>query len=477
MTKTAVDSRRWLVLILLCATQFMFVLDVSIINVALPSIQRELRFSPQNLQWVVNAYSLAFGGFLLLGGRAGDLFGHRRVFIIGLSLFSLASLMGGFSQSESMLIAARSIQGFGAALSSPTALSILTTTFAAGSERNRALGVWGATGASGGAAGVLLGGLLTGFLGWQWVLFVNVPISGAAAIFAPILLRESARTKGSQYFDIAGAFCVTAGLVLLVFAIVSNGSNRVQTISLFSLSILLLVSFILIERRSPAPLVSLRIFRLRNLTGANLVTLVHGTGPLCTLFFISLYLQQVLGFSSINSGLAFLPFALAGIVASGVASVLVNRFGVKPVMVVGMLLMAVGLVLFAQVSVDGTYVSDVLLPSLIVGTSAGLAFVPLTIAGVTGVRAEDTGLASGLLSTSQQIGAAIVLALLVANASARTAEIVAARGNSQAIQTTALTEGFQSAFLLGAGLVALGALVAFLVIRQPTAAANETLSP
>ena len=480
MTKTALDSRRWLALVLLCAAQFMFVLDIAIVNVALPSIQQALKFSQENLQWVVNAYTLAFGGFLLLGGRAGDLLGYRRIFIVGLGLFSLASLMGGFAESGSVLIAARGVQGLGAALSSPAVLSILTTTFPEGSERTRALGAWGAIGASGAAAGVLLGGLLTGTLGWEWVLFVNVPIGGAAVLLAPVLIRESHDPTAPRHFDLAGAICVTLGLVLLVFAIVgtdASGWVSVRTLSLLSLSVLLLVGFVLIERRARAPLVPLRIFRLRNLTGANLVTLVQGTGPLCTLFFISLYLQQVLGFSAIVSGLAFLPFALTAAVSSGVTPTLMNRFGLKPVLVVGMVLMAVGLVLFAQVSVGGTYVGNVLLPSLIVGSSAGLSFVPLTIAAVTCVKVEDTGLASGLLNTSQQVGAALVLALLVVSASNRTKEVIAARGSSPEVLPTALTAGFQSAFLLGAGLVAIGAVVALLVIRQPTAAANQTLSP
>ncbi|WP_341529580.1 MFS transporter [Nostoc sp. UHCC 0302] len=468
VTKTAIDSRRWLALILLCATQFMFVLDVSIINVALPSMQSAFDFSQQNLQWVINAYTLAFGGFLLLGGRAGDLLGHRRVFIVGLTLFSLASLMGGLATSGAMLITARSLQGLGAALSSPTALSILTMTFTEGSERNRALGVWGATGASGGAAGVLLGGILTGMLGWEWVLFVNVPIAGAAALFAPTLLNETVTKKDSRQFDLAGAFCSTTGLILLVFTIVNAEGHLGRTLGLLLLCVLLFVGFIIIEQRSPAPLVPLRIFRLRNLTGANLVTLVHGTGPLCTLFFISLYLQQVLGLSALNSGLAFLPFALAGGASSGFASVMVNRFGVKPVLTAGMLLMAIGLVLFAQVAVGGSYLIHVLPASLIVGASAGLSFVPLTIAAFMSVKDEDAGLASGLLATSQQVGAAIVLALLVAIASAHTKGIIAAQGNSPEVLVSALTQGFQSAFYLGAGLVALGAIVAFLVIQQQT---------
>lgn len=420
MTTLAPDSRRWLALVLLCATQFILVLDVAIVNVALPSIQRELEFSQQNLQWVVNAYTLVFGGFLLLGGRAGDLLGRRRVFIAGIGLFALASLAGGLAETGGFLIAARATQGLGAALCSPAALSILTTIFTEGSERNCALGVWGTTGASGAATGALLGGILTGFLGWEWVLFVNVPIGAAAALLAPVIPRESRDTACPQQFDIAGAVCVTAGLVLLVFAIVGTetaGWASARTLGLLFLSLVLLGGFVVIERRSPGPLVPFRIFRLRNLTGANLVTLVHATGPLSTLFFISLYLQQVLGLSAVVSGLAFLPFSLLAGVSSSVASQLVDRFGLKQLLVGGMILMAGGLLLFAQISVGGNYWRDVLPASLVIAVGAGLSFVPLT---------------------------------------------------------TALTAGFQSAFVVGAGLVALGALLALVIIRRSRSVSQET---
>lgn len=465
MSKSALNSRRWLPLILLCAAQFMFVLDIAIINIALPSIQKEFDFSQQNLQWVINAYTLAFGGFLLLGGRVADLIGRRRVFIAGLGLFSLASLIGGFAESGGILIAARGVQGLGAAFSSPAVLSILTTTFTEGSERNRALGMWGATGASGAAAGVVLGGLLTGSLGWEWVLFVNVPIGSIAVLLAPLLIQESHEPTVTRHFDFAGAICITTGLVLLVFAIVNaeaTGWGSVQTITLFILSFLLIFGFLLIERVSRAPLVPLGIFRLRNLTGANIVSLFHGTGPLCTLFFISLYLQEVLGFSALNSGLAFLPFALTAGVLSCVAPSIVKRFGVKQVLVTGLVFMAAGLFLFAQISVGGNYLRDVLPASLVVAVGAGISFVPMTIAAVTGVPTKDAGVASGLLNTTQQVGAALTLALLVSIADARTKEAVAARGSLP----IALTEGFQSAFMLGATLLLTGAIVAVLFIRQ-----------
>ncbi len=469
MIKPAIDSQRWFMLILLCAAQFMVVLDFSIVNVALPSIQGEFEFSQQNLQWVVNAYTLAFGGFLLLGGRAADLLGRRRVFIVGLGLFSLASLTGGFAQAGGVLLAARAVQGLGAALISPAALSMVTTIFAEGPERNRAFGAWGATGGAGIAAGVLLGGVLTDTLGWEWVMFVNVPIGVVAALLGSVLLRESRITMFPWHFDLAGAISVTTGLVVLVFAVVgveAAGWGSVQTISLLTLSVILLVGFVFIEMRSKSPLVPLRIFRLRNLTVANLVSLIHATGPLSTMFFISLYLQQVLGFSALASGLAFLPFALMTVVSSGLASRLVNQLGVKPVLVSGLLLMAIGLLLFAQLSVGSTYVSDVLPASLIIAVGSGLSFVPLTIAAITCVRTADTGLASGLINTTQQIGAALVLALLVTIASTRTEAVIAARGSSPQVLTIALTEGFESAFLLGTALLVAGACVALLVSRQ-----------
>ncbi|OKH54398.1 MFS transporter [Scytonema sp. HK-05] len=463
------------VLILLCTAQFMVVLDAAIVNVALSDIQRNLVLSQQNLQWVVNAYTLAFGSFLLLGGRAADLLGRWRVFVMGLVLFSLASLVGGLAPSGGVLIIARGVQGFGAALVSPAALSILTTIFTEGSERNRALGIWGATAASGAASGVLLGGLLTNYLGWQWVLFVKVPIGLAVAGLSFKLLRQSRNVCGAadasnlKNFDLAGAVTITAGLVLLVYAVVGAaefGWGSLRTLSLLVLAFLLIVGFVLIELRSQSPLVKFSIFRLRSLTGANLVALLHGTGPLSTLFFISLYLQQVLGFSALETGLAFLPFALMAAITSIIASPLVNRFGLKAMVVTGMLLMAVGLLLFARVPINGTFLRDVLPGSLLVGVGITLAGVPMTIAAVKGVEAEDSGLASGLINTSQQIGAAIMLALLVTLSSSRTETVIAAHGNSPQLLSIALTEGFKFAFHIGAALLAAGALVALLLIRS-----------
>src|SRR3954468_15517093 len=328
MSKSSSD-RKGLTLLLLAAAQFVVVLDASIVNVALPSIGRDLQFSQDDLSWVVNAYTLVFGGFLLLGGRMADLLGRRRLFISGLLLFGIASLLGGLSTTEGQLIAARALQGLGAALLSPAALSILTTTFAEGAERNRALGVWGAVAGSGGAVGVLLGGILTEALGWEWVLFVNVPITLPAAFAATRILAES-KNPSTGRFDFAGALTVTAGVSLLVYALVdanNAGWGSGQTIGLLAIAAALLVAFVVIERRAPAPLMPFSIFRLRTLTGANVVGLLVGASLFAMFFYISLYMQQVLGYSAIKAGLSYLPLALSIIVSAGVASQLVTKVG------------------------------------------------------------------------------------------------------------------------------------------------------
>src|SRR5207249_1349809 len=412
---SSLRERRWVALVLLSPAEFVVVLDASIVNVALPSIQRALDFSASDLQWVVNAYTLTFGGFLLLGGRAADLFGRRRVFIGGLVLFSLASLAGGLAQSDGWLITARAVQGLGAAILSPAALSIVTTTFRDGAERNKALGVWGAVAGSGGAAGVLLGGVLTQYLGWEWVLWVNVPIGLIAAALAPRLIAESRSESLTRAFDFAGGISVTAGLSALVYAVVdatNAGWGSAQTIDLLAASAVLLGAFVAIERRSDAPLVPFGIFRLRTLTGANVVGLLTGASLFSMFFFISLYMQQVLGYSAIHAGLSYLPLAVTIIVAAGVASQLVTRIGFKPVLAAGMALIAGGLVWFSQVSVGGGFLTDILGPSLVAAVGLGLAFVPQTIAAVSGVGEREAGLASGLINASQQVGGAVGLAVL-----------------------------------------------------------------
>jgi EmrB/QacA subfamily drug resistance transporter len=470
------ERRRWIGLILLCVAQFVVVLDASIVNVALPSIGRALDFSQTNLPWVVNAYVLTFGGFLLLGGRMADLLGRRRVFMGGLVLFALASLAGGFAQSDTWLIAARAVQGLGAAILSPAALSIVTTTFRDGAERNKALGLWGAVAGSGGAAGVLLGGVLTEYVGWEWVLWVNVPIGIGAALLAPRLLGESRSEAETRSFDVAGAVSVTSALSILVYALVdatNAGWGSTQTIGLLAVSVVLFAAFVAIERRSEAPLVPFRIFRLRTLTGANVVGLLVGASLFSMFFFISLYMQQVLGYSAIKAGLSYLPLALTIIVSAGIASQLVTRLGFKPVLLAGMAFISAGLIWFGQVSVGGSYVSDILGPSLLAAVGLGFAFVPVTIAAVAGVPGRESGLASGLINTSQQVGGALGLAVLATIANTRTDHLMSQAGGNKAELPSALTEGFQSAFLTGAGFALLGLVLGAVLIHGRDSRAHQ----
>ena len=397
-----------LALLLLAMTQFVIVIDAAIVNVALPTIGSHLHFSRADLSWVVNAYTLAFGGFLLLGGRLADLLGRRRMFIGGLVLFSLASLAGGLAQSEAWLIAARAVQGLGGAIISPAALSIITTTFSEGNERNRALGIWGAVAGAGGAAGVLLGGILTSGLSWRWVLFVNVPIGILAAIAAPRILVESRAEGATRTFDIPGAVTVTAGLSLLVYAVVdavNSGWGSTATIMRLAGAAVLLAAFLVIESRTSEPLMPFSIFRLRTLRGANAVGLLIGMSLFSMFFFISLYLQNVLHDSALKAGLSYLPLSAGIILSAGVAAQLVNRMGFKPVLITGLLLIAVALLWFSQVpGTGGSFAADVLGPSVVAAVGLGLAFVPVTIAAMSGTSPREAGLASGLINTSQQVG-------------------------------------------------------------------------
>ena len=463
-----------LALALLAMTQFVVVIDASIVNVALPSIGRALHFSEADLSWVVNSYTLTFGGFLLLGGRLADLLGRRRMFISGLILFSLASLAGGLAQSEAWLIAARALQGVGAAIVSPAALSIITTTFADGEERNRALGVWGAVAGAGGAAGVILGGVLTSGLSWRWVLFVNVPIGLLCAFLAPRLLYESRAEMATRTFDLPGAVTVTAGLSLLVYALVDAvniGWGATATILRIAGALLLLVLFIAIERRQRAPLMPLSIFRLRTLRGADTVALLIGMSLFSMFFFISLYMQQVLGFSPLKTGVCYLPLAIAIIISAGGASAAVTRFGFKPVLFTGLLFVAGGLYWFSKVPpTGGTFAADVLGPSLLAGVGLGLSFVPVTIAAVTATQPHEAGLASGLVNTAQQVGGALGLAILATVANTRTKDLLLGGGESVA---SALTKGFERAFLVGAGFALVGALLTLLMISSRDSRAHS----
>ena len=467
-----------LALVLLAMTQFVIVIDASIVNVALPSIGRHLHFSRTDLSWVVNAYTLTFGGFLLLGGRLADLIGRRRMFMLGLVVFSLASFGGGIAQSEAWLIAARAVQGLGAAIVSPAALSIVTTTFAEGAERNRALGIWGAVAGAGGAAGVLLGGILTSGLSWRWVLFVNVPIGLLAAALAPRTLVESRAEQRPSTFDLPGAFAVTAGLALLVYAVVdavNSGWGSTTTLLRLAGAFLLLIAFLVIELRQRHPLMPFSIFRLRTLRGSNIVGLLIGMSLFSMFFFISLYLQNVLGYSPIKTGVSYLPLAVGIILSAGAASQLVTRIGFKPTLIVGMLLVAGALIWFSRVPAPGgSYLADVIGPSLMAAVGLGLSFVPVTIAAVTGTEPHEAGLASGLINTAQQVGGALGLAILATVANSRTQGLFQAGVHNPAV---ALTKGFDRAFLVGAGFAVAGAILAALLIssrdsRQHSAAAR-----
>jgi EmrB/QacA subfamily drug resistance transporter len=466
MTTADTPRAKNLALALLAMTQFVVVLDAAIVNVALPSIGKALDFSQDNLAWVVNAYTLTFGGFLLLGGRLADLLGRRRMFMYGLVLFSLASLLGGLAQSDIWLIIARGAQGLGAAVISPAALSIVTNTFAEGAERNKALGVWGAVAGSGGAAGVLLGGVLTQYLGWEWVLFVNTPIGIAAALLAPRLLGESRDEVEHRSFDVVGAVLVTSGLVLLVYALLDapqKGWSSTQTVVLGIVSVVILAAFVAWERGRRAPLVPFSVFRLQTLRGANIVSVLVGMSLFSMFFFISLYMQQVLGYDALKAGISYLPLALTIIVSAGLASVLVTRIGFKITLIVGMVFITGGLLWFAQVPPNGSYVSDLLGPMLLAAVGLGLAFVPVTIAAVTGIRPDQAGLASGLVNTSQQVGGALGLAILVAIANSSTSSQFSDGVRDRAV---ALTHGFQDAFMVGAGFAAAGAILAALLISS-----------
>jgi len=468
-------EKRWLALVLLCSAQFVVVLDASIVNVALPSIGRALDFSQENLPWVVNAYVLTFGGFLLLGGRTADLLGRRRVFMAGLLLVAVASLAAGFAANEGQLIAARAAQGLGAAIISPAALSIVTTTFSDGAERNKALGVWGAVAGSGGAAGVLLGGILTDGLGWEWVLWVNVPVSLIAFALSPRLIAESRAEHETRAFDVAGAVTVTAALSILVYAVVDAtdaGWGSTKTLSLIGLSLALLAVFVAVELRSAKPLVPFSIFRIRTLTGANVVGVLVGASLFSMFFFISLYMQQVLGYSAIHAGLSYLPLALTIMASAGIASQLVTRLGYKPVLAAGLLFIVAGLVWFSRVSVGGGFTTDILGPSLLAAAGLGFSFVTTTIAAVSGVEESEAGLASGLINTSQQIGGALGLAVLATIATSRTLDLTA---SGSPPSPEALTEGFQAAFLGGATIAALGFVLTLVLIRGSDSRAHVEL--
>jgi len=462
MTQAA-DPKRWNALIVLSIAYLMVVLDIAIVNVALPAIQKDLHFSStENLQWIVSGYSLTFGGLLLLGGRAGDLLGRRKVFMAGLLLFSICSLIAGLSTSSAMLIGARIAQGAAGAILSPSVFSITSVTFAEGSERNKALGVLGAISGAGAAIGVILGGVLTTYLSWEWIFYVNVPIGLCTLLVVPRVVNESKAEGMAKKFDAVGAILATSGLMLFVYALTRTnqvGWGSTETILEFIGSALLIVGFVLWEARSKYALVPLRIFRRRTLTGANVIGLMLGTMIFGMFFLLSLYMQEILGFSALKTGFGYLAVALTAVVASGAAQALVTKTGVKPALLGGLALVGGGLVWFTQISPTGSYMTDLFPGFVILGIGLGFTFVPISIAALAGVTGKDAGLASGLINTSQQIGGAIGLAILTTVATTRTTHLA----NGSKPTPDQVVAGFSLAFWVAAA-VALAAIITTIVI-------------
>ena len=470
------DPHRWRILAVVATAFFMTILDVSIVNVALPSIATDLEFSRENLQWIITAYAIAFGGFLLLGGRAADLLGRRRVFMVGVALFTIASLTCGLAQNEAMLIASRAVQGLGGAIISPAALSIVMTSFEEGPERNKALGVWGALGGSGAAVGVLLGGVLTEYLSWRWIFFVNVPVGALVLLATPRIVHESRREGAERRYDALGAVLVSSGLALLVYAISeapNEGWGSARTILLLILSGALLIGFLVNERRIQDPLMPFHIFRVRTVTGANSVGALLGAVIFANFFLLTLYVQQILGFSAIKTGLTFLATAGTAVISAGVAQALTTRFGAKPIIIIGLTLLTAGMVWYSQIPVNGSYVSDLLPGYLMVGVGIAFAFVPISIAALAGVAEREAGLASGLINTSQQIGGAIGTAVASTVFATHYKDLLA-EGRSQA---DALTHGFGYGFWALAFFGAAAIIAAITLIKREEMAETPATAP
>jgi len=471
-------ERRWSALALIVTAQFMVILDVAIVNVALPSIKSDLHFSETNLQWVISAYAILFGGVLLLGGRLADLLGRRRLFLAGLALFTASSLLCGLAWSESSLIGFRALQGLGGALLAPAALSLLMTTFAEGRERNLALGIYGAASGSGAAVGVLLGGVLTSYLSWSWVFFINVPVGLAAIALAPLLLNEERAARATRHFDVLGAASITGGLMLLVYATTratTDGWGAPLTVGLFAVAVALVLAFVAIELRSPSPLLPLRIFRSRTLTGANAAMAIVGGVAFSEFFLLTLYLQDVLHYSAMQSGVAFTGFAFAVVVVSNIAQAIVGRVGVRPTLTAGLLASALSVAWLARLPVEGHYFWDLFPAFVLGGAGMGLSFVPVTIASLTGVQRSDAGVASGLVNTSRQIGGAVALAAVSAIAATSSGNFASAHGVS-ATSSAALDHGFRTALYALIGLLILGALIAVTLVRSAPAP-EESAAP
>jgi EmrB/QacA subfamily drug resistance transporter len=475
VTRTAVpDPLRWKALTVVCAAFFMTILDVSIVNVALPSIETALDFSRANLQWVITAYAITYGGFLLLAGRLADLYGRRRVFIIGVVIFSIASLFCGLAWSEGVLIASRAVQGVGAAVITPSALSIVMTTFDEGAERNKALGIWGALGGGGAAVGVLAGGILTTYLSWRWIFFVNVPVGALAFLATPRFVRES-RAEEKKSLDAAGAVTVTAGLALLVFAVSKapdHGWGSGWTLSRLAVAILLLLAFVGIEARAKHPLMPFNIFRIKTVAGANVCGLLLGAITFANFYLLTLYVQQVLGYSAIKTGLTFVVTAGSAVLWAGLAQSLTTRLGVKPVLAAGFIAMTAGAVWYTQIPASGSFVSALLPGYLLIGFGLPFTFIPVSIAALAGVSHDEAGLASGLINTTQQIGGAVGIALCASVFLSRFNHLIEVHGKSYVKQ--AFTSGTALAFWVLVG-ISVAAFVAGVVLikREELAPASE----
>ncbi len=465
MRENLTDRMRWLALIVLCLGDLMIVLDTTIVNVALPSIRADLGFSQTSLAWVVNAYLLTFGGFLLLGGRLGDLYGHRRLFLAGIALFTFASLACGLSTSQHLLEGARAVQGLGGAVVSAVAFSLIMFLFTEPAERAKAMGVFGFVMAGGGSIGVLLGGVLTNSFNWHWIFLVNLPIGVAVFVFSLRLLPGAHTAPESRRVDVAGAVTVTAALMLAAYAIVNGnqkGWTSAQTLGLLGAAVALLAAFLVIESRVSAPLMPLRIFKLRNVATANVVGVLWAAAMFAWFFISALYLQLVLGYTPLKVGLAFLPANLImGAFSLGLSAKLVMRFGIRPPMATGLLLAAAGLVLFARAPVGGTYPVDVLPSMILLGFGAGMAFNPLLLAAMSDVEPRESGLASGIVNTAFMMGGALGLAVLASLAASRTSTLLAS-GHSQ---LSALNGGYHAALLSGAVFAAAAATIGATFLR------------
>jgi len=465
------DPRRWKALAIVCAAFFMTVLDIAIVNVALPSIGRSLHFSRDNLQWVITAYSITFGGFLLLGGRAADLLGRRRLFLIGVAVFTIASFLCGIAWSEGVLVGSRALQGLGAAIISPAALSIITTTFEEGPERNKALGIWGAIGGSGAAVGVLAGGVLTKYLGWEWIFFVNVPVGVFAFLIAPRFVRESKSERETSQ-DVAGAVTVTAGLALLVYAVSKapdHGWSSGWTLLRLAAAAVLLAAFLVIESLAKDPLMPFRIFRIRTVAGANVSALLLGGVVFANFFVLTLYVQQVLGWSALKTGVTFIATAGTSVLWAGLAQALVTRVGAKTIMAIGFVAMIGGMLWYTQIPVHASYWSDLLPGYLLVGFALPFTFIPVSIAALAGVEHDEAGLASGLLNTAQQVGGAIGIAV---------ASSVSLSHFNHLVKTgvqfpAAFTSGSQWAFWVCVGVAVVGLIATLVLVRREDLATVE----